>query len=275
MAETNERLKPCPWGCEASEMRVTGDWMAGFQVVCPCGASGPNHSTESEAVARWNCRPPDSGDEPSEPTTEGGDDTERSERMADANRVADVAVGESAETGCDPIDRSGNRRTAGSPAPEPDGLVGRLEYEAALEESAANGRVGPDSTLPDRRIAAKKRKRAALYREAAARLRAGAATEHVYDEDGDCDRCGTNRIRCEPVEVRTVSRAGASGFRQRDAAMEELSTMFGLFRRDIRHALFPVWPNNLGVGNDEILEAIHRLVDRFRAPGGEREDDDG
>lgn len=35
---------------------------------------------------------------------------------------------------------------------------------------------------------------------------------------------------------------------------------FTLFRRELREALYPYWPNNPGVGNDEIVAAVRRAV---------------
>ncbi len=38
---------------------------------------------------------------------------------------------------------------------------------------------------------------------------------------------------------------------------------FAWFRSSIRYALWPLWPNNLGVGDDEIIEAVRRIVDEL------------
>ena len=34
------------------------------------------------------------------------------------------------------------------------------------------------------------------------------------------------------------------------------------FRQELRSALFPFWPNNMGVGGDEIVDAVRRAVEQ-------------
>lgn len=50
---------------------------------------------------------------------------------------------------------------------------------------------------------------------------------------------------------------------------EEVSHAFGTFRREIRSAIYPFWPNNPAVGDDEIVEAIKRLVDQWLTFNGQ------
>lgn len=42
--------------------------------------------------------------------------------------------------------------------------------------------------------------------------------------------------------------------------LAELNSSFADFRKDIRSALFPFWPNNPGVSDSEIIDAIDRCV---------------
>ena len=46
----------------------------------------------------------------------------------------------------------------------------------------------------------------------------------------------------------------------------ELFHTFAEFRRGIRSALFPFWPNNFGVGDDEIIDAVRRAVEAGTQP---------
>lgn len=53
---------------------------------------------------------------------------------------------------------------------------------------------------------------------------------------------------------------------------EFASRYFSWFRRSIRYALWPVWPNNLAVGDDEIIEAVRKAIDELVE---RRRNDDG
>ena len=47
--------------------------------------------------------------------------------------------------------------------------------------------------------------------------------------------------------------------REQNAALD---AGMGEFRRELRNALFPFWPNNMGVGGDEIVDAVRRAVEQ-------------
>lgn len=49
------------------------------------------------------------------------------------------------------------------------------------------------------------------------------------------------------------------------AELRALETGMGMFRQQLRCALFPFWPNNMGVGGDEIVDAVKRVVEQNAA----------
>ena len=55
----------------------------------------------------------------------------------------------------------------------------------------------------------------------------------------------------------------ADGAGERLGATDDLSAYFATFRQSIRAALWPVWPNNLGVGDMEIINATIRAIDEL------------
>ena len=48
------KLYQCPKCKKQSHLIVDGDWMAGYQVRCECGISGPNELDAESAAHAWN-----------------------------------------------------------------------------------------------------------------------------------------------------------------------------------------------------------------------------
>lgn len=61
--EKSMTLAPCPF-CRGTRVKAEDDNFheyasRQFVVTCRCGAHGPNHPTEQEAIDAWNTRPVD------------------------------------------------------------------------------------------------------------------------------------------------------------------------------------------------------------------------